>query len=447
MTHSQKAADHIEWYSEVPRGIRKHTFYGLLLILAAFGGFGAWAFTAPLAAAVISQGSFVATGQNKIIQHLEGGVIHEILVTEGDTVEEGQPIVRLDDTAALADERQLFLRRARLEAINARLVSHFQGLSEVAFPDFLTRQASNEEIASMLESQRINFQASRGKLENDLKVYESNIASLEFRTDGFELQRSSMERQLELLESELVGKQALLEKGFIRKVEVNAIQRAIADAEGQIGRLDSQVSETLAQIAKLRRQMAQTQTNHRQAVVDELQSIEAELDTVREQFRNAENVLRRALIKAPVSGTVVKMNYHTAGGVIESGKSIAEILPSNVPLIIEAHVSRTDIDSVRIGQPAIVRLSALNQRITPVLNGKVHYVSADSLPDKTQVAMQREVYVARVTLDAREMQRVRGFSPTPGMPVEVMIQTKERTFFDYLSQPVIDSMARAFREQ
>ena len=202
MTHSQKAADHIEWYSEVPRGIRKHTFYGLLLILAAFGGFGAWAFTAPLAAAVISQGSFVATGQNKIIQHLEGGVIHEILVTEGDTVEKGQPIVRLDDTAALADERQLFLRRARLEAINARLVSHFQGLSEVAFPDFLTRQASNEEIASMLESQRINFQASRGKLDNDLKVYESNIASLEFRTDGFELQRSSMERQLELLESE-----------------------------------------------------------------------------------------------------------------------------------------------------------------------------------------------------------------------------------------------------
>ncbi|MEX3006958.1 HlyD family type I secretion periplasmic adaptor subunit [Hoeflea sp. TYP-13] len=445
MTNNTESG-HLEWYSEVPRSIGKHTFVGLAIMILALGGFSVWAFSAPLKAAVISQGSFVATGENKIVQHLEGGVIQEILVTEGDNVIEGQPLLRLDETSALADERQLFLRRGRLEAINARLLASYNGQSRVEFPAYLLEQSDNEDIAAILDSQRLNFKASRGKLESDLKLLESNIDSLEFRAEGYDMQRAAMVRQLELLNSERIGKQKLLKEGYIRKVEVNAIERAIADAEGQIGRLEAQVSESNAQIAKFKQQMAQTKASHRQAAVDELQSIEAELDSVREQFRNAENVLRRALIKAPVSGTVVKMHYHTSGGVIESGKKIAEILPANVPLIIEIHVSRTDIDSVQVGQPAMVRLSALNQRTTPVLDGRVYYISADSLPDNTDAA-KREVYVARVSLSASELKRVPGFSPTPGMPAEVMVQTAERTFFSYLSKPIVDSMSRAFREQ
>ncbi|WP_136658732.1 HlyD family type I secretion periplasmic adaptor subunit [Nitratireductor sp. XY-223] len=437
---------HIEWYSEVPRSISKQTVIGLIVLVAAFGGFGLWAFTAPLAAAVISQGSFVATGQNKIVQHLEGGVIQEIMVREGDNVEEGQTIVRLDETAALANERQLFLRRARLEAINARLLAQYNERDELVFPELLHQQVENEEIASIIESQSISFQSSRNKLESDLRLLKSNIRSLEFRAEGYDLQRESMIQQAELLEGELEGKLVLLEKGYIRKVEVNAIRRAIADANGQIGRLQAEVKETQSQVEKFRQQIDQVRAGYREAAVDELQAIEAELDSVREQSRNAENILRRTLIKAPVSGTVVKMHYHTPGGVVESGKSIAEIIPTDVPLIIEAHVSRTDIDSVRIGQPAVVRLTALNQRITPVLSGNVDYLSADSVPDKSGQVPQ-EVYVARVSLDASEILRVPGFSPTPGMPAEIMIQTAERTFFDYISQPVIDSMARAFREQ
>lgn len=437
---------HMEWYSEVPRSIGKQTFIGLVVLVAAFGGFGAWAVSAPLAAAVISQGSFVATGQNKIVQHLEGGVIQDILVREGDHVVEGDTIVRLDETAALANERQLFLRRARLEAINARLMAQYNELDRLVFPDLLLEKKANDEIASIIESQTISFRTSRSKLESDLSLLESNIRSLEFRARGYDLQRQSMVKQVTLLEGELEGKMVLLKKGYIRQIEVNAINRAIADAHGQIGRLQSEVQETKSQVTKFHQQIEQVKAGYRQAAVDELQSIEAELDSVREQSRNAENVLRRTLIRAPVSGTVVKMHYHTSGGVIESGKSIAEIIPTSVPLIIEAHVSRTDIDSVRIGQPAVVRLTALKQRITPVLEGNVEYLSADSVPDRSGEA-PREVYVARVSLDASEILRVPGFSPTPGMPVEIMIQTEERTFFDYMTQPIVESMARAFREQ
>lgn len=437
--------DHTEWYSMVPRSIAKFTFYGVLLMLITFGGFGLWAFTAPLAAAVISQGTFVATGQNKIVQHLEGGIIKELLVSEGDAIEVGQPLLTLDETAATANERQFRLRMARLEAIRARLLAESQE-REISFPAHLNLQTEDPEIRTILESQVLNFKGSKRKLESDLQLLKSNIDALRFRASGYDQQRSAVSSQLSILREDYASKRTLLKKGFVRKPEINAIRRAIAEAKGQIGRLAAQSSETTAQVEKLERQIFQTRESYKQAALDESQSIEAELEAVREKSSNAKSILQRATIHAPVSGTIIRMHYHTAGGVIESGKSIAEILPNGVPLIIEIQIPRADIDSVRVGQNAMVRLTALNQRTTPVLDGKVFYVSADSLPNKSNID-EKEIYVARVSLSASQIKRVPGFSPTPGMPTEIMIQTASRTFFDYLSKPVSDSMSRAFKER
>ena len=167
---------------------------------------------------------------------------------------------------------------------------------------------------------------------------------------------------------------------------------------------------------------------------------------MREQTRKAENVLRRAEVLAPVSGTIVRLYYHTAGGVVESGKPIVEILPTGEPLIIEVQIPRAEIDVVRKGQDATVRLTGLNQRTTPILQGEVYYVSADAILDRAQEVPQ-EIYVARVSISPKELERVRGFTPTPGMPAEIMIRTANRTFIQYLMKPVTDSMLRAFREQ
>ncbi|TKT69302.1 HlyD family type I secretion periplasmic adaptor subunit [Aquamicrobium sp. LC103] len=444
---SNSALHHdLEWYADVPRSISKQTIVGLALLTVCFGGFGTWAMTAPLAAAVITQGSFVATGQNKIVQHLEGGIINELLVSEGDYVELNQPLVKLDETAARANERQFFLRRLRLEGIHARLMAEAAGEKEVTFPEIIMDNRSDDDVEAIMLSQERNFEASRSKLESEIGLLSQNIRALEFRAGGYRQEQGSMERQLVLLQEERVGKKILMEKGLLRHTEVKAIERAIADAEGQMGRLAAEVSETLAQIKKHEQQIGQTMAAYKQAALDELQSVEAELDSVRQQMREAENVLGRATIVAPVEGTVVRMLYHTSGGVIESGKSILEILPTDVPLIIETQVPRTEIDNVKIGQKATVRLTALNLRTTPVLNGEVYYVSADSLPD-TAGDGKREVYLARVNLPVSELARVPGFSPTPGMPVEIMIQTAERTFFSYLTKPVTDSMSRAFLEQ
>lgn len=436
----------IQWYSEVPRSIWKQTLIGLCLIGATFGGFGTWAATAPLAAAVVAQGSFVATGQNKIIQHLEGGVIKDLLVNEGDRVTAGQPLVLLDETAALAKERQLFLRKMRLEAIVARLTAQQVGAQTITYPPIVAERADIPEIASILENQELNFRATLAKMQSEISLLEQNINAMRHRGRGFEQQFESVVRQRAYLAEELAGKKILFNKGLIRKPELNALQRAMADADGQAGRLESEVAESGAQLVRFEQQIRQTKDAYRQAALDEMQGLEAELDTVREQSQEAENVLRRVTINAPVTGTVVRMYYHTDGGVIESGKSIMEILPADAPLMIEAQISRTDIDDVKVGQKTTVRLVGLNQRITPVLDGEVFYVSADSLPDSTPMA-PKEVYLARVGLAPSQLRRVPGFIPTPGMPAEIMVQTDERTFFTYLVKPITDTMARAFNER
>ncbi|UUP18328.1 HlyD family type I secretion periplasmic adaptor subunit [Nitratireductor thuwali] len=436
----------LQWYSEVPRSIWKQTTVGLVLLVVSFGGFGTWALTAPLAAAVIAQGSFVATGQNKIVQHLEGGIIKQILVDEGDLVETDQPLVVLDETAARAKERQLVLRKARLEIIAARLAAQVQGRDTIELPPVISQNLDDPDISAILHSQKLSFDAWRSKLASDLQLLDQNIESYGFRATGYERQREAVQEQLQLLQEEYEGKKTLLHKGLIRNTEVKAIQRAIAEAQGQIGRLSAEIAETKSQMVKQEQQARQTRNTYQEAALDELQGIEADLESVREQAREAANVLHRATINAPVAGTVVRLYYHTPGGVIESGKPILEILPADAPLIIEAQVSRNEIDSVKVGQKATVRLTALNQRTTPVLNGDVFYISADSLAEQTQNG-DREVYLARIRLPVSELTRVPGFAPTPGMPAEILIQTMERTFFSYITKPITDSMARAFMEQ
>lgn len=447
MTEGPKLHD-IEWYSEVPRSIWKHTTAGVVLVAVAFGGFGTWAATAPLAAAVIAQGSFVATGRNKVVQHFEGGIIKELLVKEGDQVVENQPLVLLDETAAKAKKRELFLRRVRLEATAARLAAQSEAADTMTLPDFLGDLKDDQDVSSLVLTQQLNFKAQRLKLATELSLLRQNIKALEFRSEGYSRQKEAVLRQLALLKDEYETKRVLLTKGLLRATEVKALQRAIADAEGQIGRLEAEVAETGAQLLKEQQEIARAEDTYREEALDRLQSIQGERDAVREQFREADDVLRRATIVAPVSGTVVRTYYHTTGGVIESGKGIMEILPAGVPLIIEAKVPRNEIDSVKIGQTSSIRLVALNQRTTPVIYGDVIYVSADALEDsKANPANNHDVYIARINVSSQELARVRGFTPQPGMPAEVMIQTAERTFFSYLVKPITDSMSRAFAER
>ena len=436
----------LEWYSGVPRSIRMHSIVGLTVLFTSFGGFGFWAATAPLASAVIAQGSFVATGNNKIVQHLEGGIIKEMRVSEGDTVREGDILLTLDPTASRSNERMLQLRRLRLEAVVTRLRAEAQGLREFHLPAIVTKEAGDPDINAIIQSQNIVFHSKQIKLEEQLNLIEKNIQSLEYRFAGYTGQKESFERQLSLLTEERDSKARLVKVGYMRKTDLLAIERAIADAMGDIARLNGEINESEAEIAKFRQEAVIAVNSNKQAALDALETAESDLDSVREQMREAAGVLERTTIRSPVSGTVVRSYFHTAGGVITTGKPIMEILPAHVPLILEAQVLRTSIDQLREGEMASVRLTALNRRTTPVLEGKVFYVSADSIEENAGLSV-KDVYIVRVAIPDSEIARVHNFHPVPGMPAEVLIQTSERTFFEYISKPITDSMSRAFKER
>jgi HlyD family type I secretion membrane fusion protein len=444
----QPAAD-APWYESLPRSTRFPTIAGILTMALTLMGFGVWGNMAPIAGAVVASGVFVATGQNKIIQHLEGGVIREIYVREGDVVEQDQLLVDLDETAPRAELRRLFLRRARLTAIDARLQAEMREDTKIIFPDELKLTADQPEVKEILESQRMTFTARQNNMNSDISSIYEGIKALNERIQGSHVQLDAVKRQIVLLSEEIETKAYLLQTGLVRKPELLVLQRSKANLEGEVGRIMGDIGDAKERIARSYEQINGVKKTAIKTAVEQMHEVRGELVDVRERMLAAKGVLDRIRITAPVRGVVVKLRYHTHGGVIEAGKNIMEILPLKEELIIEARVRPQDIDSVKYGQQAMIRLTALNQRITPMVSGNVIYLSADTLADekKSQQVGPTDIYIVRVKLDSAEALAVPDFNPTPGMPAEVYIKTSERTFFQYIAKPVHDSMMRAFRER
>lgn len=436
------------WYADIPRSARAPTLFGIVVLGVSILGFGVWGGTAPIAGAVVASGMFVATGQNKIIQHLEGGVIREILVREGDRVEANQPLVHLDETAPRAELRRLELRHTRLLAMDARLQAEMRESSDIDFPPEVLGGLNDPDVKTIVENQRLTFEARKRALDSEIATIRDGINALQERINGSKLQIAGVHEQLKLLDEEIEAKSHLLKSGFVRKPELLVLQRAYANLQGELGRLQGEMGDARERIARANEQIAGVRKTAIKTAVEQLHDARAELHDVRERIRAARGVLDRVTITTPVRGVVVKLRYHTPGGVIEAGKNIMEILPLDAELIIEVRVRPQDIDSVKRGQHAMVRLTALSQRITPMVRGEVIYVSADALPDEKKGTQQTpsDIYVARIKLDPAEASTLQGFNPTPGMPADVFITTLERTFFEYLTKPIRDSMARAFRE-
>lgn len=433
------------WYADIPMSARWPTVTGFAILGGAIFGFAAWANTAPMDGAVISRGSFVVTGQNKIIQHLEGGIIEKILVREGDRVDAGQTLIKLGETGHKAKLRRLSLRYARLLAARARLNAQSRKEDKLVFPEILLKQDSDPDIRHIISVQKFAFETHLNTMRNDIDILERSIASFRHRVTGAEAQLAAARTQLKHVKSELEGKAKLYGKGLLGKPQILAVRRAEAQITGEIGKLIAQADDGRERIRKAEQQIVRVRNMGVEKAVDELHQTEAEMQDVRERITAARDVLKRVNIAAPVAGIVIKMRYHTPGGVIEPGNDILELLPLGDELIIQAHIRPQDIDNVKRGQDAIIRLTALNQRITPMVPGKVIYVSADTLPNEEQ-RTKDDVYIARVKLDKFEVEKMANFQATPGMPVEIYIKTGERTFFEYLLQPVFDSMQRAFRE-
>ena len=444
-----------EWYRGVPLSAKWPIFTGLAMLVVWLGCFGVWAGVAPLNSAVVAPGTFVATGQNKLVQHFEGGIIREIAVKDGDAVEANQVLVRMDDTAADTKLRRLVIKKYRQLAMKARLEAEMSSSDTIETPAAFSETARDPEIKAIFERQRAELRARRASLATEESVLSKQIAGLEESIRGYQAQVQSTKDRIALFVEELKDKDSLLGHQLIRKSDVLALRRSEASLGGELGEYLGRIADSKERIAQANERIAQLHSTALRDAIKELRETEADLDDVEEQIRAARDVVDRIDVRSPVHGIVVKKNFHTAGGVVSSGAVILELLPIGEERIIEAHVKPQDISHVSVGQEALVRLSALNQRITPMVGASVIYVSADALAEQVQVKTEtradsdsrREFYVVRVRLDQDDiLKRMPEFIPTPGMPADVYIKTGERTFFEYMMKPVFDSFSRAFRE-
>ena len=441
------------WQRHVPNGIRRPTMFGLVIIAAWICGFAIWAAMAPLDGAVVASGSFVATGQNKQVQHLEGGIIRDMLVREGDLVHAGQILVRLDDTPAKSKLRRLVLREYRLLTMQARLEAQIDLQEDFVLPEPLAARAKDPEVAQIFARQKMELKARRQNQADEEQVLRKEIAALKESIGGYAAQTTSVEQRLALFTEELKDKKSLLDRQLARKTEVMALRRAEADLAGSRGELLGRIADSRERIARSEQQITELRSSAMQKTIEELRQTETELDDVREQIGASRDILERIDVRSPDRGIVVRVNYHSNGAVVAPGAIILELLPVDDKLIIEGRVNPNDISHVQDGQEALVRLTALNQRLTPVIAANVVYVSADAIADQQQqqqanlVPFHHQSYIVRVKLDEDDVRKKIGdFSPTPGMPADVYIKTGERTFFEYMLRPLLDSFSRAFRE-
>ena len=437
------------WTRTIDQSIRRPAQIGIAMLVVFVGGLGLWATTAPLSSAIVAHGSFVATGQNKIVQHLEGGLIRSILVKEGEKVTAGQALIELDDTSSRADEQRNAIRQATLLATKARIEAERDGTDEIAFPPELTAMAGNPEVAKSIEAQRSVFSTRRTDFDAQRQINERQIGAIQQEIEGLKAQKAANQEQLALTAKEADSAEQLLTKGLTEKGRVLDLERNKARLEGDVGQFVSEIGKAEQHILETRSQLIALRSKFFIEDADIYRQTTAELSDTEQRLSASRGVLERHIIRAPSNGVIVKMNYHTAGGVIAPSQVVLEILPTDEKLIVEAMVRPEEIDFVQVGQQASVRLSALNQRTTPLVDGNVIYVSADKIQNPSARSAGGEYYyLVRVELDDASIHdRLGKLKIAPGMPAEVYMKTGERTMFQYLTKPIVDVMNRGGREK
>ncbi|WP_232375817.1 HlyD family type I secretion periplasmic adaptor subunit [Mesorhizobium comanense] len=416
--------------------------YGALALLV--GCFGYWATTAPLSGAAIAPGTIAAAGRNIVIQHLEGGIVRDILVEEGGRVTAGQRLIVLDSTAARTQANRLRKQFVTLSAKAQRLAAERDDVNVLRFDAEVEAGAGDAELAYLIEEQKKEFQARLERFRSEQGILRQRVATLQETIIGLEAQQQAIANQLSIVVDELSRKKTLVDKGLTNHFEYTQIQRNQADLIGQAGAITSELASTRSQIVEAKEQIERGKTQRVEQAVSQLSETRASLADIEQQSLAAEAVLARTTVESPADGIIVSSVYNSPGSVIKPGEKLMEILPTSTRMIVEARLSPGDIDAVHIGQQARLRLSALNARLTPEVAATVTDVSADRLVDEKTGT---PYYRARLRIGQDLPANVSADQFYPGMPVEAFISTGDRTFAEYLVRPVLDSFQRAFVEE
>lgn len=408
-----------------------------------FLGFGAWAAFVPLSGAAMAPGVVSPDGYRKTVQHLEGGIVQAIFVHDGQDVRKGEELIALQNTQALADYNELRKRLLQLRAAEARLVAEQEGASSISYPPDL--RTAGPVAAAAMADQTALFRSRRATLDGRERILHQRIAQLREANRGLRGVISAQDEKSALIKREIVAVRKLYAKGLARLPRLLELERAQADIRAERARRTAGIAGNNQKIGETEIQRITIYEEDRGTVGKELAKVRADLAVARSRLPSRADVLRRTLVRAPVSGRVMNVRVTTeVGGVLKSGEPILDIVPENGRLVIDARVKPVDIDTVKSGMKTRVLLTAYRQRSMPQIYGRVRTVSADRLVDEKT---GQPYFLAEVEVPPGELKRDgRDIRLMPGMPAEIMILTGERTLMDYLLQPLVESFMRSFRE-
>ena len=407
-------------------------------------GFLGWAALAPLDSAIVAQGVIVVETHRKTIQHLEGGIVRTIYVKEGQVVHSAQPLIQLDDTEAKASLDLLRGQADALAAQEARLEAERDGSDHVDFPKDLGQRKDDPKVAEALRGEQNTFDTHRATLAKQQAIYNQRINENKRIVAGLLSQQTSVQQQSDLIAQESQSVEQLYNKGLSTLPRLLQLKRQAADLTGQNGQVAEKIAQVNLDSGEDELQIVNLRNQFMNDVVKDLRDVQTKRFETMDRLHAAKDVYGRLRIIAPVTGKVVSLAVHTKGAVIRPGDAVMEIVPIEDQLDVEAHVRPEDADNVHIGMSAKVNLGAYNQRRLPMITGTVTNVSADRLVDQHT---NQAYFSVIVTVDRDQLKDYPDVKLIPGMPVDVSLNTGQRTALEYFVEPITSVFRRGMRER
>lgn len=419
--------------------------WGLLVLLIGFGGFALWAGLAPLDAGVTAEAQVQVFGNRKAVQHLEGGSIDEILVKEGDKVQAGETLVRLNRTRALSEQAIASTQYIMAKTTEARLVAERDNVDEVHYAPELVGKYGND--PRFLDARRVQdqlFATRRAALKGEIAILRENLRGAEQQLRGLSEVQKNRQAQINFINQELSGVRALAEEGYLPRNRMLNLERDAAQLQAALSNDVVEAGRARNQIAELKLRILQREQDFQKEVQSQLSEVQKEATSLSDRLNALDYTVRETEIRAPIEGFVQNVTVHTIGGVVGPGVQLMEIVPEDERFIIQAQIPVFSIDKVKPGLEVEITFPAFNHARTPNIPGRVLTVSADRLTDQNTGV---PYYLAQVEVTDEGMDLLRYNNIRPGMPAAVLIQTGERTMLSYLLKPFLERLDKSFTEE
>lgn len=424
--------------------VRRPARIGMWALAIGFGGFLAWAALAPLDEGVPTDGMVTIDTKRKSVQHLSGGIVSAVMVREGQVVQEGQVLVKLDEATARANYETVRQRYLGLRAVQGRLIAEQMGISRIEFHRDLQEAASDPQIRAQMDNQQMLFNSRRAALAADLQALQEGIAGQRALMQSFDNMLRSRQVQFNLLQEEQRNTADLVRDGYVPRNRQLELERQMAEIQTAMADLMGNTQRALRSIAELEQRRIARQQEYRQEVETQLSEVTREVQSDAERYLAVRADLDRVEIRSPAAGQVVGLAIQTVGGVVQPGQKLMDIVPEGEPLLLETRVAPHLVDKARPGLKTDVRFTAFSHAPQLVVEGEVVSVSGDLLTDP-QTGLS--YYLARVKISPQGMKDLGDRRMQPGMPAQVIIKTGERSMLTYLLSPLTRRVAASMTEE